>query len=287
MLARLAPHTTCLAAAILATLAPMRASDGAEDACGALETGPRRTVTRIVDGETVALDDTTVLRLIGALAPRAIDVDAEPGTWPIESVAAAALRELLLGKTVELGFAGARTDRHGRTLAHAFLIDSDGQRRWVQRHLVGNGLARAYASAGARACSALLLTAEGAARKARRGLWAEAAYHVRPADKPDDLLRYRATFQVIEGRVIRVGLTSGTIYLNFDRDWRRAFSVSLRRDDADLVGAYATNPRGLEGRNVRVRGWIEQRGVAPVIDLTSAGAVEILDDTPGEQERRR
>ncbi len=44
-----------------------------------LEPGPVRTVTRIVDGETLVLDDGKVVRLIGALAPRARDAGAAPG----------------------------------------------------------------------------------------------------------------------------------------------------------------------------------------------------------------
>ena len=58
------------------------------------------------------------------------------------------------------------------------------RRRWVQGHLLEQGLARAYAQAGNRACAAEALEAERVAREARRGLWAEAAYQVRPADSP-------------------------------------------------------------------------------------------------------
>ena len=244
-------------------------------ACAGLEPGPTRTVTRILDGETVALDDGTELRLIGALAPRAIDADAEAGTWPAEAAATEALRALLLGKSVELRFGGGRADRYGRVQAQAFLIEGDG-RRWVQGALLQQGLARAYALAGGRSCSAELLAAERPAREARLGLWADAAYQVRPADKPSELLRYRATFQIIEGAIVSVGQTRGRIYLNFDRNWRRGFSVSLRRGDAGLLGSYAGNPKTLEGRSVRVRGWIGQRGGAPVIDLSADGAIEIL-----------
>jgi endonuclease YncB( thermonuclease family) len=247
-------------------------------ACTGLEPGPARTVTRVLDGETVALDDGTELRLIGALAPRAIDADAEVGVWPAEVAAMEALRGLVLGKSIELAFAhGDRADRYGRLQAHAFLLD-DGGRRWVQGHMVEHGFARAYAPAGARVCSDALLATERPAREARRGLWAGAAYQVRPAGRPAELLRYRATFQLVEGKVVRVGQTRGNIYLNFDRSWRRGFSVSLRRDDSSLLAAYASDPRALEGRSVRVRGWIEQRG-GPFIDLSSGGLIEFLDDT--------
>jgi micrococcal nuclease len=264
-------------------LPPLAAPAAAETppTCAGLQAGPTRTVTRILDGETVALDDGTELRLLGALAPRAIDADAEPGAWPAAAAAMEGLRALVLGKSVELRFGGGRTDRYGRLQAQAFLIEGDG-RRWVQGVLLQQGLARAYALGGGHGCGAALLVAERPAREARLGLWADAAYQVRPADKPSELLRYRATFQIVEGTIVRVGLTRGRIYLNFDRNWRRGFSVSLRRGDASLLGSYAGNPKTLEGRSVRVRGWIGQQGSAPVIDLTAAGAVESLEESPGE-----
>jgi endonuclease YncB( thermonuclease family) len=263
-------------AALLSVLGAVLVATGSAAACTGLEPGPARTVTRILDGETVALDDGRELRLIGALAPRAIDADAEAGAWPAETAAMEALRGLVLGKSIELGFAGERADRYGHLQAHAFLVE-DGARRWVQGHMVEHGFARAYASAGSRICIEELLTAERAAREARRGLWAEAAYQIRRADKPSDLLRYRTTFQIVEGRIVRVAEVRGTIYLNFGRSWLRAFSASLRRDDRQLLGDHAIRPKDLEGKVVRVRGWIEQRRGAPVVDLSVAGSLELVD----------
>jgi hypothetical protein len=197
----------------------------------------------------------------------------------METAATEALRSLLLGKTIQLGFAGARADRYGRLQAHAFLPGADGK-RWAQRHLIETGLARAYTSDGDPACSAELLAAERVARATSRGVWAQAAaYQIRQADKPAELLRYRTTFQVIEGAIVRVGQSRGTTYLNFDRDWRRGFSVSLRRDDSRLLGPHASNPKDLEGKNVRVRGWIVEHAGAPALDLSAAGAIEVLEDT--------
>jgi micrococcal nuclease len=250
--------------------------------------GPTRTVSRILDAETVVLDDGRELRLIGALAPRAIDADSDAGVWPGEAAATAALRALVLGKSVELRFSGngARADRHGRVQAQAFLIEGDG-RRWVQGVLLQQGVARAYAIVGDRSCSADLLAAERVAREAGLGLWADAAYQVRSADTPSELLRFRATFQIVEGVVVRVGQTRGSLYLNFDRNWRKGFSVSLRRDDASLLGdAHAGNPKVLEGRRVRVRGWIEQRGAAPVIDVSAGGLVEVLETATSSDRQR-
>lgn len=265
------------AAAALSVLGAAAALAQSTPSCVGLEPGPSRTVSRIVDGETVALDDGTELRLIGALAPRAMDAGADPGTWPMEAATIAALRELVLGKSVELAFAGQRLDRYGRLQAHAYLLEAEG-RRWVQGHLLREGFARAYTLPRHRACGPELLAAERAGHEARRGLWADAAYQVRPANRPSELLRYRTTFQVVEGKVVRVGEARGTVYFNFGRSWRRAFAASVRRSDRQLLGGSATDPKALEGRRVRVRGWIEQRR-GPFIDLSNGGGlIEVLDD---------
>jgi micrococcal nuclease len=242
--------------------------------CTGLEIGPTRTVARVIDGETVALDDGTELRLIGALTPRALDAGAEPGTWPLEIAAHEELRALVLGKLIELAFDRARTDRYGRLQAHAFWTEG-GERHWVQGHLLQQGLARAYGQAGNRACAGEALEAERMAREARRGLWGDAAYRARSADSPRELSRYRSAFQVVEGRIARVAQARGSIYLNFG-DNRRAFAASLRRGDRGLLGPFADDPKALEGRLVRVRGWIEQRQ-GPTIDLSTAGLIEVLD----------
>ena len=71
--------------------------------------------------------------------------------------------------------------------------------------------------------------------------------------------------------------------LHFGVDWRRTFSVSLQRKDAAvLLGAHGHEPKALEGRLVRARGWIEQRQGAqgPMIDLSAAGDLEVLEAAP-------
>lgn len=282
---RIASMLARCAAFALAVAEPAGAGAPGDGPCAGLEPGPTHSVIRVLDGETVVLDDGGELRLVGALAPRALEVEAEAGAWPAEAAAAQALRALVLGRSIELRFGHDRTDRYGRLEAQAFLLDEDGGRRWIQGLLLQQGHARAYAPAGDAGCGADLLAAERPAREARRGLWANAAYQVRPADNAAELARYRATFQVIEGIVIRVATVREAIYLNFDRNWRRGFSVALRRNESGLLGAYAGNPKALEGRGVRVRGWIEQRGGAPVIDASAGALIEVLAVPPRPDDR--
>ena len=125
-----------------------------------------------------------------------------------------------------------------------------------------------------------------AARETRRGLWAEAAYQVRQADRPSRAARATATtFQIVEGRIARVAFVRGVIHLNFDRNWRQAFSASLRSADRGLLGLFASDPKALEGRHVRVRGWIEQRRAAPVIDLSGCRPHRVWRSGTGQSRR--
>lgn len=267
---------------------PAAAADASDPAtrhpCAGLSRGPARTIVRIIDGETVGLDDGSELRLIGALAPRALDVGAEPGTWPREAKTRAGLEALAVGKSVELWFDSVREDRYGRQQAHVHFIEGD-QRRWLQGHLLAQGLARAYTGAGNRACAHELLAAEHVARAMQRGLWADAAYQVRRADRAAELPAYRTTFQIVEGRIARVAFVRGVIHLNFDRNWRKAFSASLRGADRGLLGTFAGDPKALEGRQVRVRGWIEGRD-RPAIHLSSGGLIEVLDQPATQADKR-
>ncbi len=246
-------------------------------ACAELEAGPSRTVTRIIDGETLALDDGTELRLIGMLAPRAIDVGTVPGTWRMELAAVEALQALVLGRTIEIRFAGERSDRYGRLKGHAFLAVRGWHRsgcraacsRWAWRAPMRWRVHRA--------CEAELLAAERTAREARLGVWAEAAYAVRSADAPAALLRHAATFQLVEGRVMHVATTRGSIYLNFGQSRRRGFSVSLRLGDRARLGSVpGQSERSRAGRRCACAAGSRSGQVEPFIDLTAAGNIEVI-----------
>lgn len=241
-----------------------------------LEAGPARAVVKVLDGETLALDDGTQVRLIGALAPRSLDGGAEDAAWPLEHAARAELERLALGKSVELGFAGRRNDRYGRLLAHVF-VRSGSERIWLQGELLRSGHARAYALPGNVGCQEDLLGAERQARDAEAGLWEHAAYQTRRADNPRELLRFRSTFQLVEGQVLSATDVRGRIYLNFGDNWRDDFTVTIRpahKSDFEKAGF---DFKALERRRVRVRGWIERRS-GPLIEVYHPSQIEVLSD---------
>ena len=254
----------------------------------ALEPGPTRAVADVLDGDSVRLDDGVEVQLLGVLAPKARDagLSSTDARWPPGDDAREALAALVSGRGVALAFAGERTDRYQRVLAHLF-VDIDGRQTWVQGRLVAQGQARAHALPRASdACHAALVALERQARTSGLGLWSHAAYQIRPADRPSELARYRNSFQLVRGRVERTRQTRRLAVLELasgekpsapeGRSQWGAFHVIWRRSAADKLKLPELT--ALVGRNVLVRGWVQQHpGRGPEIELVAAGQLELED----------
>lgn len=258
-----------LAAALLTACSNAAA---AAEPC-APEAGGVHTVSRVIDAETLALEDGSEVRLIGALPPNRSDGPAAAGS---ETRAREALERLVQGRRIELRYGGRQRDRYGRHLAHAFALDGD-KNIWVQGQLIEAGYARAYALPGNDACLKDMIEKERQARGNSRGIWANSYQFGRNSDQVRELLAARGRFLLVEGRVHAVAERGGRAYLNFGRDWRRDFTASapprLLRRNAEA----AKFLRSLEGRTVRVRGWLERRN-GPFIEIASVDDIEVLDE---------
>lgn len=244
-----------------------------------LEPGPTRAVARVIDAETLALDDGGEVRLVGALAPRAPDSGTDSRDWPPEREAKAALERLVQGRSVDLAFTGGRrSDRYGRLLAQVF-VHADGGRRWVQAEMLAAGHARAYQLPGSPGCLAELTAHEQIGRERAAGLWSHAAYQIRAAAPPAELMRFRSTFQIVDGRVVHVSETRGLVLLSFGPDPRGDFTGLMKTADRRRSGAQQFDFKALEGRRVRLRGWIDRR-YGPMMEIYDAAQIEVLPDMP-------
>src|SRR5262249_18635364 len=133
----------CVPLSILAAAFIFSAAAAATETC-APEEGMSHDVVRVIDGETLLLDDAREVRLIGALPP---SPDAASGN----SQTVRALEELVGGRSVSFRYEGRRRDRYGRTLAQVHVAAQDGP-VWLQQHLISQGYARAYALPGNSGC---------------------------------------------------------------------------------------------------------------------------------------
>jgi endonuclease YncB( thermonuclease family) len=234
------------------------------------------TVAEVKDGETLQLTDGTVVRLVNAKAPTAPIAARGDRPWPMVNEAKEALSKLASGAEVELRYGGTRTDRHGYALAQVYVVKG-GERIWLQSELVGKGLARVYSFPDNHACVSELLAREAEARAKGEGVWGSWAYRVLAADNVERLGRLTRSYQLVEGVVAQVGESSGRIYLNFDKDWRRDFTVLIERKDGETFKAAGIDPKALAGKKLRVRGWIEWRN-GPMIHATHVEQIELLPD---------
>jgi len=245
-----------------------------------LEQGRSGRVARIIDGDTLVLTDGLVVRLIGAMAPKMPPGAAGVEAHPLAERSVAALEAMTAGRAVQLYFGGRRSDRYGRALAHLFVVAADAP-VWVQEKLIDAGLARAYSFEDNRQCLRHLLTVETAARQGKRGIWARSAYAVRPARPPAALLDLADTFQIVEGEIISAHAVSNRVYLNFGRIWKEDFTGSISERDYAKFREAGFDLVALEGRKVRIRGWIERRG-GPMIVLTHPEQLEYAGDESAE-----
>ena len=251
------------------------AGPGLPPADCALDGDVRGKVASVVDGETVVLSTGETVRLIGLKAPAAPLSPTGGKTSPLAAQAKTALSTLVLNHKVAARFGGTRKDRRGRLLAQLFVTDL-AERVWVQGNLLERGLGRAYSFRDNNTCIAELLRRETVARGARRGIWGGSRYRVLHADTPRTLGRLINGFQLVEGRVRKVAVLSRRTYLNFGDDWRRDFTVSIARRDRALFEARGIDLAALQGRRVRVRGWLRWIN-GPAIEMTHPGQLEVLE----------
>ena len=237
------------------SLAAWQAS--AQDTCKRTTLGTAQ-VAAVRDGRTLLLADGREVRLAG------LEVTED---------SRAALQSLIGDRPVRLEVVSSDLDRYGRVVAFTFAGDAQTS---LQQALLELGQARVAARVGSKACAEALLAAERTARAGARGLWADPNFAPLSAENLTRLQAMRGEFALVEGKVLSVHESGATIYVNFGRHWTRDFTVTIFRRMGRAFAAAGVEPKKLEGRRIRVRGWIEQRG-GPIISAETPEQIEFAD----------
>jgi len=127
--------------------------------------GTMRTVVRVVDGDTVVLDGSEKVRLVGVNTPESVD-PRRPVQW-YGKEASDWTRRLLQGRKVRVEHDVEPKDKYGRTLAYLWLEDGT----FVNLRLVEDGFAFAYPYPPNVRYESAFRDAERRARAAGRGMW--------------------------------------------------------------------------------------------------------------------
>jgi endonuclease YncB( thermonuclease family) len=233
------------------------AAQSAPSNCRFEKRGNASMVIAVTDGRSFRLADGREIRLAGIDVPFA--------------ASKAALERLVLGQDILLTAASDATDRYGRIAAFAFV---NGSETPVQYNLLTLGQARVSAQALGDDCMQALLGEEAKARDGRLGLWGDPVYAIRSAADGEAIRSQQGRFSVAEGRVVSVRDSGGTIYINFGRRWSEALTVTILKQNTRSFAAAGIEPRTLEGRIVRIRGYVEVRN-GPVIEASRPEQIEV------------
>lgn len=193
---------------------------------------------------------------------------ADRSGTPIAAQALTALRALAAKEALTLTTTPPRNDRYGRIRVQAFGTV------WLQIELLKRGLARVSVMPDRQECSPDLYDAEIEARAAHRGLWTLPEFAVRDAAS---LEAPAGSFQIAQGRIVNVASHDGRVFLDFSEDYRKGFSAIIAPEDRK---AFRNNDPVLEelvGREIRVRGIVENFNGRREMTLSNPRQIEVLE----------
>ena len=228
--------------------------------------------SKIVQGEgryappfTIHFAESHAIILSGLILEQFADPELQEMTREL-IVAFLGTRQLLLHLDKK-----AKSDRYGRHPAFVSRprdeVSSNNISALLQESLVAKGLARVDPSGLASQCARHLLDIERQARTSKAGLWNDPTYRVRDAGNLN-LDETVSTYQIIHGSVLRVSRNpTRTSYLNFGRNWKTDFTISLSKKNLASWEAQNNSLDDLANVPIYVRGWIEDRG-GPLIRVT-------------------
>jgi micrococcal nuclease len=154
---------------VFASLAFVVACDNSEPLTSSTPVAAAQTlpvVTRVIDGDTIVVEGTGTVRLIGVDTPETVD-PRQPVQY-FGKEASDFTKQVATGKQVRLEFDQDRTDRYGRTLAYVYLQPEN---LLLNAEIVRQGYGFAYTQFPFRMMEQFKAL-EREAREAGRGLWA-------------------------------------------------------------------------------------------------------------------
>ncbi len=220
-------------------------------------------VAHVYDGDTVRLADGRKLRFIGINTPER--AREERPAEPLADEATRAVERMLQHHGYRLGLRHDREghDRYGRLLAHPYLPDGHS----LNVGLLQRGLAAALVVPPNEWNQKCYFDVERAARRDGEGIWGQE--HFRPLASRDVGRDVRG-FRFVSGRVVRIGRSRKSLWLNLEGN----VALRIPRSNLERFSEYA--PDSLKGRRVVARGWVNYHKGQSVITLRHPASLEIL-----------
>lgn len=227
-------------------------------------------VINVIDPQTLQLHDGRFVRLSGLDFP---DLNVhEAGDFSLTAMKI--LQDMLVNQGVNLYQTKkddtGRLNRMGQHIAH---IERTADGAWVQGTLIGLGLARVRTTQRTPEMAEAMYALEKQARNSGAGIWGDERYKV---ITPEEAGNHLDSMQIVEGHIEATALNNNRLFLNFGKDWRSDFTVSIAPSDKRLFSKIGLDPLSWGGKRVRVRGWVREYN-GPYIEINHPQAIELLD----------
>ena len=204
-------------------------------------------ISKVIDGDSVALADGQQLRLIGINTP---EIKYQQ---PLSGEAKEFLQQLLADQKLYLQMGQEEKDRYGRLLGHLYLENGDS----VEQLILERGLGFLVAIPPNLELLPCLQLARDEARKSKKGVWSKQDYHEISSQKVSSS---HAGFARVKGKVVSV--TEG------DKGWwiQMDGKVVLRIVEKHLSAFDLEKLRALQGNTVIASGWMVDRSNSKVVE---------------------
>lgn len=228
-------------------------------------------VQKVIDPLTFISTNDTIYKLSGLDVP-----GLDTGGSDIVEQATKKVTELIADQDLKVYVTKDQTtgrqNRMGQKLVQA---ERKKDSLWIQGQLVAEGLARVRTTPANPEMARQLLALEESARSASKGLWADPQYGVYGID----LISPKAnSFVIVEGRIFSVSNRNNETFLNFGQDWKKDFTIGISPEMRRQISKQGLNFAALVKKNVRVRGFIEDRN-GPFITLDHPEQLEVIGGT--------
>ena len=269
---------------------PEKSYPTVQPAWDAMKSNGSGTVVGVIDALRLQLDDTTIIHLSGLDVP---DLhQQEPG--PYSLAAKELLEKIFLNKKINIyqtvNSNVGRTNRMGHSMAHITLAEND---LWAQGTLIAEGLARVRTTRENNSLAPEMLELEKIARnnipEIMEGeepmpyLWREENYQILDTETVEDATK--ESFQIVEGKILKVASRNNVVFLNFGQNWRNDFTISIPAEVRKDFSRAGVNPIQWAGKTVRVRGWLDEYN-GPHIEVDHPERIEFIEpETPEESKR--
>lgn len=239
-------------------------------------TKPKVKVTQVINADTIVVNNDETVHLPAIYIP----VKSHEQTGEAVQNAKKFLEDSLLDKSVSIYQVRDQNRGQKNSLGHleGYIVREDNL--FVQEEMIKQGLAFAYPTQSHFEVADKLYAAEEIARDNKAGIWAGSDWAILNDQQAKEIKVER--FAIVEGIIRGVASRNNIIYLNFERDWREDFTISVDSSLRREFSKHGHNLMQMNNQAVRVRGWMREYN-GPYIEIFHPTQLEILNGFKADQ----